>query len=156
MDIPQKPGPPALTTGPAGLALIKRDETRQLQAYLDPAGVWTIGYGHTGPEVHQGMTITPDRAEELLLQDVELAARAVRRLVAVPLSQLQFDAMVSFTFNEGAGALAKSHLLLFLNQRHYAQAAAEFPRWNIGGGAVLLGLVRRRFAEGTLFLDGTS
>lgn len=142
--------------GARGLELLKSFEGVRLEAYQDVGKVWTIGYGHTGPDVHAGLIITQAEADQLLEGDVAWAERAVRRLVFIPLTQDQFDALVSFTFNVGEAALMSSHLLLYLNERRYAQAAAEFPRWNIAAGQVLLGLVRRRYAEGQLFIEGTA
>lgn len=132
------------------LEIIKKWEGLYLEAYLCPANVWTIGYGHTKTAV-PGMRITESEAEDLLRQDMEWVEEAVNRLVAVPLTQNQYDALCSFTFNVGAGALGKSTLLKKLNAGDYAGAANEFPRWNRGGGRVLRGLVNRRADEQALF-----
>lgn len=134
----------------AGLDLIKQFEGLYLKAYRCPAGVPTIGYGHTAG-VAMGQTITQQQADDYLRRDVRQFERAVSRLVTVPLAQGQFDALVSFSFNLGEGALAQSTLLRLLNAGDYAGAAAQFDRWNKAGGRVLPGLVRRRAAERALF-----
>jgi len=135
----------------AGLQLIKDFEGLKLTAYKCPAGVWTIGYGSTGPHVRPGMTITPREASELLTADLLRFERAVTRLVKMPLNDNQFAALVSFAFNVGEAALEKSTLLKHLNAGRIAMAAQEFLRWNKAGGKVLAGLVRRREAERLLF-----
>ena len=134
----------------AGLDLIKQFEGLYLKAYRCPAGVPTIGYGHTAG-VAMGQTITQQQADDYLRRDVRQFERAVARLVTVPLTQGQFDALVSFSFNLGEGALAQSTLLRLLNAGDYAGAGLEFERWNKAGGRVLPGLVRRRAAERALF-----
>lgn len=121
------------------------------EAYRDSAGVWTIGYGST-KGVHAGQRITRDQAAIRLADDVSQAESAVSRLVAVPLTQCQFDALVSFVYNLGAGGLAKSTLLKRLNAGDYSVAADEFMKWVKAGGRRLQGLVRRRAAERALFL----
>lgn len=140
----------AMQISKAGLDLIKQFEGLYLHAYRCPAGVPTIGYGHTAG-VAMGQTITQQQADDYLRRDVRQFERAVSRLVRVPLTQGQFDALVSFTFNLGEGALAQSTLLRLLNAGDYASAAAQFDRWNKAGGRVLPGLVRRRAAERALF-----
>lgn len=143
--------PSGMSLSQAGLDMIKGFEGLRLTAYQDSAGVWTIGYGHTGPDVRPGMTITQARAEQLLRQDVARFEQAVRDAVRVPLTQNQFDALVSFSFNVGAGAFRGSTLLSKLNAGDYAGAQAEFGRWVHAGGQRLEGLVRRRTAEAELF-----
>lgn len=135
----------------AGLSLIKGFEGFRSKAYVCPAGVLTIGYGHTGPDVKPGMTVTEERGTELLAKDVSRFERAVDKFVKVPLTQNQYDALVSFTYNVGEGNFQSSTLLKKLNAKDYAGAAAQFNRWNRGGGKVLSGLVRRRAAERKLF-----
>ncbi|PZR17268.1 MAG: hypothetical protein DI536_02780 [Archangium gephyra] len=137
--------------GQAGLNLIKEFEGLRLKAYRDPVGVLTIGYGHTGSDVKPGMVITQQRAEQLLKNDTGWAQKAVRDTVKVPLTQGQFDALTSFTFNLGAGALRSSTLVKKLNAGDYAGAQKEFGRWVHAGGQVLAGLVRRRAAEARMF-----
>lgn len=146
-----------MKTSPAGIALIQQFEGRRLEAYKCPAGIWTIGYGHTSaagaPEVKPGMTITKQEANDILVRDLVKYENAVDRLVKVPLTQNQFDALVSFTFNVGEGALAKSTLLKKLNAGNYDAVPAELMKWTRGGGKELPGLVRRRRAEAALWRD---
>jgi lysozyme len=134
----------------AGLALIKRFESLQLDAYLCPAGVLTIGYGCTS-KVTPGMRITEQEALKRLQDDLEPAEQCVERWVTVPISDNEFSALVCFTFNVGSGAFKGSTLLRKLNADDRAGAAQEFGRWVKGGGVVLNGLVKRRKAEAQLF-----
>lgn len=142
--------PAGMSLSQAGLNLIKSHEGLRTTAYQDPVGVWTIGYGHTGT-AKPGQKITEAQAEQLLRQDVGWAQDAVRKNVKVPLTQGQFDALVSFTFNLGAGALGRSTLLKKLNAGDYAGAQAEFGKFVHAGGRVLPGLVRRRNEEAQMF-----
>lgn len=138
-----------------GINLIKRYEGFSSKAYLCPAGVWTIGYGHTKSADllrAKGLEISEEEGEELLKHDIKIFERAVRRLVKVDLTQNQFDALVSFTFNLGAGNLKKSTLLRKLNTGDYEGAAEEFPKWVRANGRILGGLVTRRKEERALFL----
>lgn len=138
----------------AGLDLTEASESLRLTAYPDPGtggAPWTIGYGHTGADVYPGLTITQDKAEQLLRADVRVAESAVKRLVKVPLTQGQYDALVDFVFNIGEGQFASSTLLRKLNDCDYAGADAEFKRWNRSGGKILNGLVKRRAAEEAMF-----
>lgn len=149
-----------MRTSPAGRAFIGRHEGVRLAAYRDAAGVWTIGYGHTaaaGPPVPAaGLTITAAEADAILGRDLARFEAAVSRLVTVALSQGEFDALVSFAFNVGEGALGRSTLLRKLNAGDRAGAAAEFGRWNKAGGRVLAGLTRRRAEERAVFLGAVS
>lgn len=134
-----------------GLEIIKRHEGLRLKAYKCPGDVWTIGYGST-KGVTAGMVISKAEAEKRLLDDLQDAENGVDALVDVPLNQNQFDALVSFTFNVGRGALQRSTLLRHLNAGRYNAAAKEFDRWNKSAGRVLPGLVKRRSEEKALFL----
>lgn len=134
-----------------GLELIKKFEGLRTNAYLCPAGILTIGYGHTSG-VSPGDKITGQQADEYLREDVLVAEITVNTNVTVDMSQGQFDALVSFVFNLGAGNFVKSTLLTKLNDGDYAGAADEFPRWVNAGGKPLAGLVKRRAAERSLFL----
>lgn len=140
------------------LDIVKHFEGLFLKAYLDPVGIWTIGYGHTGPAAHKGNVITEKEAEDLLREDMSESEDAVDRYVEPSLSQQQFDALVSFTFNIGSGAFSKSTMRKKLNANDFEGAAAEFPRWNKGtvnGKKVVLpGLTRRRKSERHLFETG--
>lgn len=135
-----------------GLELIKRFEGCRLTAYQDSVGIWTIGYGHTGPLVVEGQTITEQEADGLLRHDARIAENCVAKLVTVPLTQNEFDALCSFVFNLGCGNFRNSTLLRKLNAGDYDGAAAEFKRWDKAGGQVLAGLTRRREAEAEMFV----
>lgn len=159
----------------AGLELVKSFEgipdgdptTVKIDPYLDPIGIWTIGWGHAirvGSDYLRGKEnrraamdlypggISKEQAEQLLRGDLMDACRDVESLVEVDLTDNQFGALVSFTFNLGRGSLAKSTLLKKLNEDDYDGAAAEFQKWNKAGGKVLKGLVTRRAAEAEFFL----
>ncbi|WP_044856879.1 lysozyme [Enterobacter ludwigii] len=146
-----------MQTSDKGIALIKQFEGCKLTAYQDSVGVWTIGYGWTQPvdgkPIRAGMTIKQETAERLLKTGMVSYESDVARLVKVGLTQGQFDALVSFTYNLGARSLSTSTLLRKLNAGDYAGAADEFLRWNKAGGKVLNGLTRRREAERALFLS---
>ncbi|HBN1092008.1 TPA: lysozyme [Enterobacter cloacae] len=145
-----------MQTSDKGIALIKQFEGCKLTAYQDSVGVWTIGYGWTQPvdgkPIRAGMTIKQETAERLLKTGLVSYESDVSRLVKVGLTQGQFDALVSFTYNLGARSLSTSTLLRKLNAGDYAGAADEFLRWNKAGGKVPNGLTRRREAERDLFL----
>lgn len=138
--------------GPKGRALIQSFESLRLQAYQDQRGIWTLGWGHTlGVVPYQ--TCTLDEADGWFTDDTQSAVNAVIRTVDIPLSQEQFDALVSFTFNVGQGAEAHSTLVSYVNQSNFVAAAAEFPKWNHVNGVPNAGLSRRRAAEQALFLS---
>jgi lysozyme len=139
-----------MTISDAGLALIKRFEGLSLKAYRCSAGVLTIGWGTTRG-VKPGQVISEAEAEAMLRADVARFAQGVSERLQVPVTQGQFDGLVSLAYNIGLAAFGKSTLLRLLNQSKYAEAAAQFPRWNKGGGKVLPGLVKRRAAERALF-----
>jgi lysozyme len=134
-----------------GFALTRSFEGLRLESYQDSAGVWTIGYGHTGPEVHAGQRISEPEAEELLHSDLDTAIRCVRSAVRVPLTEQQFDGLVDFCFNAGRGNFVNSSLLRCVNRGEFQSAAAQFGLWIYAGGKELPGLVRRRAAEAGLF-----
>lgn len=146
-----------MQTSDKGITLIKQLEGCKLTAYQDSVGVWTIGYGWTQPvdgkPIRAGMTIKQETAERLLKTGLVSYESDVSRLVKVGLTQGQFDALVSFTYNLGARSLSTSTLLRKLNAGDYAGAADEFLRWNKAGGKVMNGLTRRREAERALFLS---
>src|SRR5271166_29191 len=143
-----------LPYGKDGLQLTENFEGLRLTAYQDQVGVWTIGYGHTGPDVYAGLTISQNDATALLMHDVATAAACVNRLVTVPLTQDEFDALVDFVFNLGTQAFATSTLLRKLNAHDFNGAIAEFVKWDHAGGQVVAGLLRRRMAEAQLFQQG--
>jgi len=135
--------------------LVKHFEGLKLEAYRCPAGVLTIGWGHTGPDVRGGQSITRLQAEQLLSEDLEKTCQQVRGLVNVPLSDDKLSALTSFTFNLGAGALKKSTLLKKLNANRFEDVPPEFMKWckaTVNGKLVVLnGLLRRRSAEAEMF-----
>ena len=141
----------------AGVALIKEFEGCELTAYPDPAtggDPWTVGIGHTGPEVRPGMTITETEAEDILRADLQAFERCVNNATAgIAITQGQFDALVAFSFNVGCANLKSSTLLRKLRSGDEDGAAQEFARWNRANGAVMKGLTRRREAERALFLS---
>lgn len=129
---------------------IARWEGFRREAYKCPAGVWTIGYGHT-KGVKEGDEISPAEAEQLLVEDLTAIADDLNRLVNVPVSEGQYIALLSLAFNIGGTALKKSTLLFHLNHKRYDEAAEEFDKWIYAGGKVSEGLKRRRAAERKLF-----
>lgn len=144
----------------AGINIIKKYESLSLVSYLCPAKVWTIGYGHTGPDVKPNMLITEKQAEDLLQKDLEQFEKDVTFLLKVPVNENQFAALVSFAFNVGsdidaddiAEGLGDSTLLKYVNKMDFKKAADEFPKWNKAKGKVLNGLTKRREEERKLFL----
>ena len=142
-------------TGTLGRELIKHYEGCRLDSYLCPSSIWTVGVGHTGPDVGPGMHITQAEADRLLAGDLKRFEKTVTDLITVPLDQCEFDALVSFTFNTGSGALQESTLRKRLNKGDPKSAvfAEELPRWVNGANGPLEGLVRRRDAEVRLAND---
>jgi len=136
----------------AGLALIKQFEGCKLMAYVCPAGILTIGYGSTGDHVKPGMVITQAQADVLLLKDLRRFEIAIEAIANKP-TQQQFDALVSFAFNLGQGALRTSTLIKLHNAGDFMGAANQFTRWNKAAGKELAGLTRRREAEKKLYLS---
>lgn len=139
------------------IQLVERDEGDRLTAYPDPAtgaDPWTIGYGHTGPDVHPGLTITQAQAEALLEQDLAKFEDGVNDLLTsdAGCNDDQFSAMVSLSYNIGLGNFEKSSVLRFHNAGQYAQAADAFLLWDKAAGQVMAGLVRRRHQERELYL----
>ncbi len=140
------------TINAAGLALIEHFEGCELTAYQDSGGIWSVGYGHTGPDVCEGMTISQPRAVALLGLDVTIAERDVAALVEVELTPNEFSALVSFQFN--TGSLSSSAGLALINRREFLPAWDDhFCLWiHDAKGSVDVGLIRRRAAERALFL----
>jgi len=138
----------------AAFDLIKRFEGLRLEAYLCPAGVWTIGWGHTAG-VKAGDRVTPDEAQRLLETDVAAVEDGLATVLHVSLAQGQWDALVSLCFNLRGGALGlprlAPRLLAKINTGDFSGAASEFLDINHAGGQVLAGLTRRREAEAALF-----
>lgn len=142
-----------MKTSQAGINLIKQFEGCRLQAYKPVAAeqYYTIGYGHYGPDVLPNMSISQDVAEALLKKDLEKFERAVEKYTPFPMSQNQFDALVSFAYNCGAGNLQK-----LVKDRNASQVATAMLSYNKGSGKVLPGLVKRRQMEHDLFLKSSA
>jgi lysozyme len=146
------PGPNAtLLLSPVGLAMLKGFEALRLKAYQDVRGVWTIGYGHTGPEVTAGLVWTQEQALQALQEDVSWAVNTVAKAVTVPLLQFQFDPLVTFTFNVGGAAFEGSTLLHLLNAGDFVGASKQFGHWVYAGTMLSSGLVNRRRTEAAMF-----
>ena len=133
-----------------GLALIKKFEGLELNAYQCAAGVWTIGYGHT-KGAFEGQTIQKAEADEMLVLEMEEYEKAVNDAVTISIDQCMFDALVSWTYNLGPSNLNASTMLKVLNSGDYDGVPEQIKRWNKAGGKVLEGLIRRREAEALLF-----
>lgn len=139
-----------------GINLIKRFEGFESKIYLDAAGYPTIGYGHLLRHGEAEMFkngITPEAGEALLIKDVLSAERAVCRLIKVPLTDGQFDALVSFTFNLGSGALQRSTLRRKVNREEHHEVPEQLMRWVWAGGRRLRGLIRRREVEARRYVN---
>lgn len=132
------------------LDLVKHFEGCKLSAYKCPAGVWTIGYGHTAG-VKQGDTCTQTQADLWLKNELNAQERTINEFVTVKITQNQRDALASFIYNVGPGAFKNSTLARKLNNSDYTGAAAEFAKWTKAGGRTLPGLISRRAAERALF-----
>ncbi len=135
------------------IPLIRIFEGLRLKAYLCPAGVWTIGYGSTGPDIYKGLVWTKAQAETRMLSDAEKYLSAARKLCP-HLSGARLAAVADFAYNLGAARLAGSTLRRKVNAGDIEGAAREFPRWVFAGGIKLSGLILRRDAERNLFLNG--
>ncbi len=133
-----------------GLSLIKKFEGCELEAYLCPAGVWTIGYGHT-KDVKEGDKINKEEADYLLQEEMIEYESYINDFVEVPLNQNQFDSLCSWVYNLGPTNLKNSTMLRVLNEEKYADVPQEIKRWNKAGGEVLDGLIKRREAEAKMF-----
>jgi lysozyme len=140
-----------------GLALIRRSEGFRETAYRCPAGVWTIGYGHTAqagpPKVVAGMKISEAEARRILVADAGRIAADVRAALTRELGDAQFSALVSFAFNVGVGAFRGSSVLAAVNAGRFAEVPGRLKLWVKAGGRVLPGLERRRAAEAALFMS---
>lgn len=135
-----------------GLEFIIKEEGEVLTAYICPAGVWTIGVGHTGKDVNPGMKITKEQSRELLKNDLIRFENSVNRSVKINLTQNKFDALVSFAFNVGEGAFKKSTLLKKINSlAPITEIEVEFRKWVYAGGKILPGLKARREREVKLY-----
>lgn len=141
-----------MRTGHAGISLVKQFESLRCEAYRCPAGIWTIGYGHTAG-VRRGDRIDTRKAEQLLAEDLRQFEEVVNR-ECPNVNQNQFDALVSFVFNIGTGNFLKSTLLKCVKANpQNVNIRYEFSRWNKANGTVLAGLARRRKAEVDLYFS---
>lgn len=135
-----------------GIEFIIKEEGEVLTAYICPAGVWTIGVGHTGKEVKKGMKITKEQSREFLKTDIKRFEDIVNKNIRIPLKQCEFDALVSFAFNVGEGAFSKSALVNKINSSApIKEIEAQFRRWVYAGGKILPGLKARREREVKLY-----
>jgi lysozyme len=145
-----------------GVNMIRAFEQVRLTAYLDAVGVWTIGYGATGPEISKGVVWTRERAERRFLVDLRRFEQGVADVLCVQVNDDQFAALVSFAYNVGLGALRDSTLIALLNDGDWLGASMQFLKWTKGHDpvskqlVVLPGLVRRRELEMALFLRGST
>jgi lysozyme len=142
------------TVNQAGIDLLKQSEGVRLHAYPDPGSggdPWTIGYGHTGPDVKKGLVINQSQADNLLVKDLEKFCAGVVACTNRPLNDNQFSALVCFAYNVGLGNLRSSTLLKCINAGNLADAAKEFSKWTKASGKILPGLVIRREKESELF-----
>ena len=140
-----------MRTSPEGIALIKSFEGYSADAYKCPAGVWTVGWGSTGPNIVKGTKVTVGQAEALLANSLVKFEQAVTKYAGAA-HQNQFDAMVSLCYNIGPGNFAKSSVARLHKAGQYTGAASAFLLWNKAGGKILSGLVKRRKAERNLYL----
>ena len=143
-----------MKTSNAMRTMIGAWEGCRLEAYRDPVGIWTIGYGHTGPDVKPGQRIDESEADRLLAADLARFEAQVTDMADDATNQQQFDALISFCYNLGPAALGDSTLLRLHNAGDYTGAAAQFVRWNHAGGKVLAGLTRRREEEAAVYQHG--
>ncbi|OIN44497.1 lysozyme [Pseudomonas costantinii] len=147
-----------MKTSPNGIAVLKYFENCSLVAYPDPAtggAPWTIGWGHTGPEVVPGLVWPQPQADAQLLVDLASREISVSCAVTTSLSQGQFDALVDFVYNLGSGNFQGSTLLRLINAGDMGSAITQFSRWNRAAGVPMRGLTRRRAAEAALFAGKT-
>lgn len=144
-----------MKTSENGIAVLHYFESCKLDAYPDPAtggAPWTIGWGHTGPDVRPGLKWTQDKADAVFLDDIKkFESAAGPGLLERQPTQGQFDALVCFAYNCGTANLKSSTLLRLLNAGDVPGAQAQFSRWNKAAGKVMRGLTRRRAAEAALF-----
>ena len=144
-----------MKTSQAGIDLIHSFEQLRLKAYPDPGSKdgnpYTVGWGSTGSDIGPGTVWTKEKADQRFASDLSKFEQAVSLLVKVPLTQYQFDALVSFTYNLGIGSLKSSTMLKMLNEGYYSNAGLQLLRWTKNDGVEMVGLVRRRKAELKMF-----
>ena len=132
----------------AGSHILELREGSRSLAYRDTKGIWTIGVGHTGPEVVEGLRWSPQQVDDALRADVSIAEQAIRKNVKVALTQNQYDALCSFIFNVGVGAFTRSTMLKLLNLGNYVGAASQFDRW-----VIPVEITSRRMSEKKQFMS---
>lgn len=135
----------------AGIDLIKHYEGCKLDAYQDIVGVWTIGYGTTGPDIVKGLSWTQEDCDKMLQADLDHVSTRLNSIITVDLTDSQFSACCCLAYNIGLGNFRSSTLLRLINQDRLDQASDEFPKWDHAGGKVVQGLLNRRLAEQKLF-----
>ncbi len=138
----------------SGLSLTKSFEGLRLEAYQDGAGIWTIGYGHIGSDVREGLLINEDQATQFLIQDIQAAAEAVNTLVTVAIAQNQFDAPVDFCLSDRQKCFASSTLLHLINLNDFIGAYWQFGMYVYEAGKPCPDLAARRNTEARLFRQG--
>jgi lysozyme len=149
----------AAVIGATGWALITKSEGIRFKPYRDVVGVWTVCYGHTGPDIIPGRTYTQAECDTLLVSDIKkhqpvfIPGNPRNCIRNAPITANQRDALTSFTINVGTGNFCRSTMAKRLSARDYYGAAREFPKWNKAAGKVYPGLVTRRAEEQSLFLD---
>ena len=148
-----------MKTSEEGRIFIKQFECFRAQAYPDPGSddgkPWTIGHGHTGPDVYRGMKVTKSEAGTLLIKDLKPVEESIEKLVRLPVLQNEFDALASFIMNIGISAFKDSTMLKLLNLGKRQESAEEMLRWTKNSGRVMGGLLRRRVAEKFMFIGMT-
>ena len=145
-----------MKTSQQGIEQLKTFEGFRSMPYLDTAGKWTVGYGHlmvSGDGLVQGSLITMGQATTLLTQDVGTAERCIND-TGIDVTQNEFDALVSFTYNLGVGSLQRSTLLKLIKAGNKPAAALEFPKWSIVAGGHSDSILKRRLKEQACFKDG--
>lgn len=145
-----------MKTSAKGRAAITLREGKRLKRYRDSVGIWTIGVGHTAaagpPDPNKVLTITDAECDAILARDLAKFEAGVEKAIARPMTQNQFDALVSLAFNIGLGAFGRSSVVRHFNAGNIAKAADSFMLWNKAGGRVIPGLVTRRESERKQFL----
>jgi lysozyme len=138
----------------SGAYLVAPWEGKENKAYVDPVGILTSCYGHTGPELKKGQVFTDEQCLNQLAEDLVKHDKQMMRYIRVPLTDKEHAAYLSFTYNLGVGAFSKSTLLKKLNQKEFEAACKELDKWVYAGGKKLNGLVKRRAAEREMCLEG--
>lgn len=136
----------------AGLNIIKQFEGCRLESYQDAVGIWTIGWGHTSPDIKEGLQWTQTQCDDALKKDVANTETKIAQALRVKVSDNMFSALVSFAYNIGVLKTTYSTLFKLTQDSRFTEAVVEFSKWNHAGGKVLPGLTARREAEAELFM----